>query len=177
MSIDRRINSLDYRIKASRKNGTDSVYLAPTLENMLKLGLLCWVVFAVGTQANDVDRIVGGKAATPNQIPYQVMLRRLTSYAHYCSGAIIGTSFVLTVATCAQGRNKRPAHVRIVIGAHDRSSDGTIISVSKITNHPEFSRTNMKNNICLIKTTNPIPISPIIHAIKLPTSVFQTKMV
>lgn len=112
-------------------------------EKMSKLSILCLVVFVVGIQAMNEGRIVGGKTATAAQIPYQVMLRRLTSFAQYCSGVIISDRSVLSAATCALGRSSIPTNVRIVIGAHHRSRDGTLIPVLKIIKHPEFHRAEM----------------------------------
>lgn len=139
---------------------------------MLKLSVLCLVMLVVGTQANDEDRIVGGKPARPGQIPYQAMLRRSSTLSEYCSGAIISDRIVLSAARCAQGRNSDPAHVKIVVGAHHRSSDGTLISVSRITSHPDFSRNNMQNNICILQTLEKILFSNLIQAVELPSFIF-----
>lgn len=142
---------------------------------MLKSSIFCLVVLVVGIQAMNEERIAGGKPATPGQIPYQVMLRRLTSFAAYCSGVIISDRFVISVATCALGKNAIPTNVRIVVGAHHRSGDGTLLPVSKITKHPNFRRADMGNNICILQTTEKIVFNNLIQAAKLPGAIFPNK--
>lgn len=144
---------------------------------MLKFSVLCLVAFVVGTLAiaDEQQRIVGGQQANRGQFPYQVMLRRISQRAHYCSGAIISDRFVLTTATCAQGRAALPINVRIAVGAHHRLNDGTLLTVSRITNHPQFDRRTMRNNICIIQTTDKIAFTPLIQPAKLPAAVFLDK--
>lgn len=142
---------------------------------MLKFSVLCLVAFAVGTLAIDDERIVGGQQATRGQFPYQVMLRRISQRTHYCSGAIISDRFILTTATCAQGRAALPTNVRIAVGAHHRLNDGTLLTVSRITNHPQFNRRTMRNNICIIQTTDKIMFTPLIQPAKLPAAAFLDK--
>lgn len=141
---------------------------------MSQFSVLCLVALVVGTQAIS-DRIVGGKDTAPGEIKYQVMLRRVNQASGYCSGAIISEYTVLSTATCTQGSNASPANIRIAIGAHHRIQGGTLLSVSKITKHPEFERRTMRNNICVIQTTDKITLSPTVQPIKLPTAALPDK--
>lgn len=115
------------------------------------------------------ERIIGGEKASCGQFPHQVSIRRTRDRYHFCSGAIVSEQFVLTTANCMQGPYLVPANIHIKVGANGLFEYGPQHSVSKITNHPQFSNRTMANDISVIKTLKKIEFTKVVKAIGLPT--------
>lgn len=83
-------------------------------------------------------RIVNGKIAEQNSIPWQVSLA--SNGQHFCGGSVINKKFILTAAHCVDKQSASQVQVRV--GLHylrDANSRNTY-QVSKIHIHPYSSR-------------------------------------
>lgn len=117
------------------------------------------------------DRILSGQRARVSQFPHQVSLRgfiRPDFAWHFCGGALINDRFVLTTANCMQGYNS--TNVTINVGSLVVTQVGTMYAVSKITNHPQFNRKVMANDISVVKSAQRITFTNLVRPIRLPTS-------
>lgn len=117
-----------------------------------------------------LPRIVGGEDAEAGQFPHQVSLRSRIYKSHFCGGSIISERFILTAAHCSEGQNSFEWNVIAVVGALRRSEGGIFVELEKITKHPKWDRSNLINDISLIRTATPIIYSEFVQPIALPTT-------
>lgn len=81
-------------------------------------------------------RIVGGRAANLGEFPYQVSLRTAANF-HFCGGAIISDTWVITAAHCIINRAQNS--VRVIVGSVLLNSGGVTHISSRIITHPEYN--------------------------------------
>lgn len=123
------------------------------------VGFLAFVAlssaFAVESDGDDTaEYIVGGRTAKRGQFPFMVSLRTAAN-SHFCGGAIISNNWVLSAAHCMQNDTSRPRNVFAWVGAHSRR-DGVRHAVNAIINHPQYHTELHFNDICVIRTSQPI---------------------
>ncbi|KAJ7994519.1 hypothetical protein DPEC_G00250320 [Dallia pectoralis] len=97
-------------------------------------------------------RIVNGEEAVPHSWPWQVSLQDSTGF-HFCGGSLISENWVVTAAHCGI----KTSH-RVVLGEHDRSSNGENIQtilVGKVFKNPKYNGFTINNDITLIKLATP----------------------
>lgn len=78
----------------------------------------------------------------------------LTLTSDFCGGFIINHRWVGCAAHCTINRN--PLNMMVVIGAHNRITGGTQMSVSAVINHEQYSSATLPNDISVVQTTNTI---------------------
>lgn len=120
-------------------------------------------------------RIVGGRKALKNELPYQVALEHRSfwnpSYRQFCGGSIIDDRWILTAAHCVTGENVN--FMRAVVGVIDlKASDGNQVAIEKSIPHEKFNSWTVENDIALLKTKQSIRSSTkeFSNSICLPTS-------
>ncbi|RWS21509.1 hypothetical protein B4U80_04135, partial [Leptotrombidium deliense] len=76
---------------------------------------------------------------------------------HRCGGALIGDSWIITVAHCVFKR--KPKDMRAHLGNIDwaNEKESFISAIEKIVVHPRFDRQNKSNDIALMKTKDIVP--------------------
>lgn len=105
-------------------------------------------LLAVAVAMPQQMRIVGGSPVTRGQVPYQVSLRTMMNQ-HFCGGAILSQSWILTSAHCVSGR--QAGEFQAYAGSTSlRDGNGRV--VTKIFVHPEFSADGLVNDIAVIQT-------------------------
>lgn len=115
-------------------------------------------------------RIVGGSAASPHELPYQVSLRY--GGGHICGGSVLNANYIVTAGHCVIGAANSYS---VSAGDHDIRSDtndGTeqIRSVSRITRHAQFSDSTLQNDIAVFRLSTPLTLNANVRAVTLPAS-------
>ncbi|KAJ8954472.1 hypothetical protein NQ314_007078 [Rhamnusium bicolor] len=109
-------------------------------------------------------RIIGGKEADPNSVPYMAAV--LVNGNVFCGGSLITRSWVLTAAHCTE----EGSYARIILGAHrplQIESTQITVTSNNIINHPRWDSTRLIHDIALIKLPSQVPDSSIIHPIPI----------
>ena len=117
-------------------------------------------------------RIVGGEYVDILEYPFQAMLvisryrkndTDVRIVATFCGGAIISERWVLTAVHCVLIGYS----FLLRMGISDTTDDGHVALVELFHCHEKYNGTKFYNDICLIRTVEPIPFSDRIQPIKL----------
>jgi trypsin len=128
-------------------------------------GLLASAVSAAPTPQDSVS-IVGGTTAAAGDFPFIVSLQR--NGAHFCGGSLLNSRTVITAAHCTVGQTASSLSIRA--GSLNRNSGGTVVRVSSVTVHPNFSSSTLNNDVAIWKLATAIPTSSTISYAVLPAS-------
>ncbi|KAL0901254.1 hypothetical protein ABMA27_006546 [Loxostege sticticalis] len=104
------------------------------------------------------DRIIGGTVTTINQYPEMVQLLRLDGNIFFqdCAGVIINNRAILSAAHCTVPFGAAVRRIRY--GSSFRTSGGTVLTVNRVINHPNFNRpTPMDSDISVLWVNGNIP--------------------
>ncbi|XP_016843706.1 trypsin-2-like [Nasonia vitripennis] len=135
--------------------------------------LLYLAFFVVGASAFYVDnesdaqkkeRIVGGRKAPIESLPYQAQL--LQNNVQICGASIISRLWILTAAHCITGKNPK---FTVITGSASVSTGGDLHHVSEVIVHSEYDKNTQDNDIALLKLTKPIVYNERQKPIKLST--------
>ncbi|XP_077565117.1 trypsin-1-like [Haemaphysalis longicornis] len=108
---------------------------------------------ACGIAKEPLGRIVGGWRAREGELPWTVSLQK-NGY-HFCGGAIIKPTIVLTAAHCVRRFPNGFTVVAGIINLGKRTSHYQRRNVSSIRRHEEFGSDGAKNDIALLKLAEP----------------------
>lgn len=115
-------------------------------------------------------RIVHGVETSINKFPHQVSLRFEKTDQHFCGGAILTDSWIVTAGQCTQGSKSSPQNVYVIVGATNLTNGGFRYNLEKIVNHPEFNWEKRKNDISMLKTSRPLQmLESQVFPVNLPT--------
>lgn len=114
-------------------------------------------------------RIVNGVETSISEFPHQVSLRSTETSVHFCGGAILSDSWILSAAQCTQDSNSSPENVYVVVGATNISQGGFRYNLEKIVNHPDFNWARRQNDISMLKTSQKLRISNEVFPVALPS--------
>lgn len=121
------------------------------------------------TPATGNTKIVGGKVAIPNSIPWQVSLRFLDS--HMCGGTLISPEWIVTASHCFEN-NRNPKNWKIYAGKqHEKKDDPhqQLRDVVKILMHDQYDQYATDNDITLLKVEPPFTLNDYVSVACLPT--------
>jgi secreted trypsin-like serine protease len=100
-----------------------------------------------------LPKIIGGEPAEPGKDPWQVALIAANG-VQFCSGSMITTEFVVTVAHCVD-QSTKPEDVRVRAGTTDLRSGGSISSVVGIAVHELWNPTTHDFDIAILQVFPP----------------------
>ncbi len=107
------------------------------------------------------DKIVGGDEVDIRDYPWQVSLQTVPQFGsqHFCGGTIIDSEWILTASHCLDDENMTPSVIRVRAGFTSlSSSEGSFHNISEIILHPEYNGNNYRNDIALLKLSDPIDL-------------------
>ncbi len=120
--------------------------------------------------AKPVPRIIGGTPAAITEMPWIVYLEvGLTDDTRWsCGGTLIAPRYVLTAAHCVIDKGVTiPARtLKGVAGRADlRGSDGTAFAVTKVTVHPQYSKSSEREggpyDAAILELASDLPYQPL----------------
>ena len=97
---------------------------------------------AVIVEREREGRAIGGVGVTLGQVPFMASLRSLGN-VHFCGGSIITNRWVLTTATCTNGRLINS--INVVVGTVTLNAGGVTYRSGNITQHPGFDPITLEN--------------------------------
>lgn len=119
-------------------------------------------------------RIIGGHDAWPGAWPWMVSLNHAENKQPFCGGALIHSTWVLTVANCIGSSQDLPlkaTDIIVVVGLYQQShlgDEGEQLTVKQIIQHPNWRNadTNSWADIALLELATPSKLPPIALATK-----------
>ncbi|XP_075157380.1 spheroide [Haematobia irritans] len=104
--------------------------------------------FGCDVIAQPASRIWGGTEATKDGFPYVASVR--LDGGHVCGATIIGSKSLLTAAHCVQQKGETVSVDRISarVGSTNQFSGGSLVYISDIHIHPDFS--GFKNDLAVL---------------------------
>ena len=129
------------------------------------------------------DRIINGIEA-PEPVPWQVSLRRTQNGLvwpwsmgmHYCGGIILDSTTILTAAHCIDVGEKlqEEEQFAIIAGASNQywnpSQKVQLREVSKYAIHENWQKSNLSNDIAVLKLKDPLVFDKNVQSACLPPS-------
>jgi trypsin len=97
--------------------------------------------------------IVGGSASPSGEAPWQVSLRRTS---HFCGGAILNSTTVLTAAHCVSGAS--PSSITVRYNTLTHASGGTLVAVQSIIAHPQYNSGTIDYDIAILRLAAPLSL-------------------
>ncbi|XP_053692371.1 trypsin-1-like [Sabethes cyaneus] len=109
-------------------------------------------------------RIVGGFEIDIADAPHQISLQSRGS--HICGGSIISSKWVLTAAHCTDGASA--SNLRVRVGSTKHASGGTVIAISRIVQHANYTSRTIDYDFSLLQLKKAIKLGNASRVIKLP---------
>ncbi|XP_040574407.1 trypsin beta [Lepeophtheirus salmonis] len=128
-------------------------------------------IFGLNACGGREERIVGGREAYENEIPWQVRLNECdaSNFCSNCGGAIIGKRFILSAAHCFY--DSKAKNVKAQVGyIHDKkaSSFSRIYGIEYIKIHEGWHSNLIRNDIALLKVDEDIEFNDGVRPVCLP---------
>uniref|UniRef100_A0A182IYJ5 Uncharacterized protein n=1 Tax=Anopheles atroparvus TaxID=41427 RepID=A0A182IYJ5_ANOAO len=121
------------------------------------------------------SRITNGFEATPGQFPYQIaLLSNFGAGTGLCGGSVLTNNFILTAAHCVvSGATTLANGGTAIMGAHNRNVNEATqqriaFSTGGIIRHPQYSPTNIRNDIAVVRLNSAITYTARIQPARLP---------
>ncbi|XP_058120815.1 brachyurin-like [Anopheles ziemanni] len=120
-------------------------------------------------------RIVNGNEATPGQFPYQIaLLSEFGAGTGLCGGSVLTNNYILTAAHCVvSGATTLATGGTAIMGAHNRNVQEPTqqrirFSTSGIIRHPQYTPTNIRNDVAVVRLDSPITFNARVQPVRLP---------
>merc|ERR1719423_238846 len=116
---------------------------------------------------NRSNRIVGGVETETNEYPWQVALVSSGGSRPFCGGTLISCSHVLTAAHGTAGSSA--SSISVLVGEHRIDDNSfTRVSLSKITDHPDYNDNTLDNDYSILTLAQPVKFSTTVAPACLP---------
>ncbi|XP_065084075.1 chymotrypsin-1-like [Ochlerotatus camptorhynchus] len=132
--------------------------------------LICLAVGVVTAVQTPDKRIVGGIPAESGEAPWMVSMRNSFNI-HFCGGTLLNSRFVLTTATCMEGRLS--STTMAVVGSRFLNTVAAPYFGLQTINHPQFNQNTLEFNVAVFQTIQNIVFTNIVQPIQLDPSVIM----
>ncbi|XP_055640672.1 trypsin-4-like [Toxorhynchites rutilus septentrionalis] len=130
--------------------------------------LMCMVICRALFPVIASSEIVGGSLAKISSMPFLVSVSN-SKAQHFCGGAIISPSWVVTAAHCVVGKSAGEIFVRA--GSQYKGRGGQLRNVSSIVVHEEFDVfTANDRDIALLELEPPLELGDNVHSVPMADS-------
>ncbi|XP_062551237.1 chymotrypsin-2-like [Armigeres subalbatus] len=126
--------------------------------------IICLAVGFVAAASTPDKRIVGGIPAESGDAPWMVSMRNSFNI-HFCGGTLLNRRFVLTAATCMQGRLS--STTMAVVGSRFLNTAAAPYYGLQTITHPQFNQNTLEFNVALFQTALNIVFTNIVQPIQL----------
>lgn len=101
-------------------------------------------------------RVINGSNVAPGTYPWMTALLREssddTTEAHFCGGALVGPTLVMTAAHCAAGFESNPQALEVSVGEVKLPfGRGVRIPVAGVLIHPDFNRITLEHDVAFLR--------------------------
>ncbi|XP_017014654.2 trypsin alpha-like [Drosophila takahashii] len=130
--------------------------------------LLAFDFLSAGRVPQLEERIVGGSDIEIEQAPWQVSLQ--INGQHYCGGSIYSKDIIITAAHCRftrEGRRLEAKDFQISVGSSLKNTNGSLVKVAAIKSHERFHDPPYKNDIAVMRLSEPLEFSNKVQPIPL----------
>ncbi|XP_053672730.1 brachyurin-like [Anopheles nili] len=125
--------------------------------------------------AQPSHRVTNGQEATPGQFPYQIaLLSNFATGTGLCGGSVLTNNYILTAAHCViSGATTLALSGTAIIGAHNRNvveptQQRIDFTTAGISAHPQYTPTNIRNDIAVVRLNSPITFNDRVQPARLP---------
>lgn len=119
------------------------------------------------------SRIVGGEEAMPHQFPWLVAISSKGGDARpNCGASLYNNKFIITAAHCVKGVKSKK--IEVILGMHNWQTEESApmrMLIRKYYMHPDYSPRTLDNDIAIIEMKDPIPYSPRVMPVCMPSNV------
>ncbi|XP_055850334.1 trypsin alpha-3-like [Episyrphus balteatus] len=131
---------------------------------VVALSVLC--LASANSDPNE-DRIVNGRTASINELPYQVSIQQYSQ--HFCGGTIISPTTVLSAAHCTISivTKGQEDTCQVRVGSSNWKSGGVTRKIKYIVNHPGYDAKTNVNDVSILALVSPLVYSASIKPAKL----------
>ncbi|XP_062716217.1 chymotrypsin-2-like [Aedes albopictus] len=126
--------------------------------------LICLAVGVINAVPTRDERIVGGIPAESGDAPWMVSMRNSFNI-HFCGGTLLNRRFVLTAATCMQGRLS--STTMAVVGSRFLNTVAAPYYGLQTITHPQFNQNTLEFNVALFQTIQNVVFTSIVQPIQL----------
>ncbi|WP_028875811.1 serine protease [Teredinibacter turnerae] len=117
-------------------------------------------------------KIVGGGIAGDWENPFQVSLVVASiannKNAHFCGGAFLSSTQIVTAAHCVRGVS--PSQIQVVANTRRLDGTGSRVGVSQISIHPKFNYRTLDYDIAVVRLSSTVFNFPVDLAIEEPVA-------
>ncbi|XP_014667564.1 PREDICTED: trypsin-like [Priapulus caudatus] len=129
----------------------------------IKGNLISWI--KVFLTDYDDSKIVDGTEVVAGEVPWQVILYRLSSLL--CGGSLISDRHVLTAAHCVHPDEDQPGYYSVRMGTLNQNSGGITRYITRIIKHGAYSANDIYNDVAVLELNAPVVFTNNVQPIAL----------
>jgi len=136
-------------------------------------------IAAAAMEAKAMNRVGNGVQTRPNEYPWMVLVKAITSQTRHwngdiqykfkmCGGSLISDQWVVTAAHCFDEKWLR---VEVELGQHNRNTKAIEMTISRVIIHEDYGGKPSKynNDIALLQLPEPVSFNRYVSPICLPS--------